>query len=344
MKKSYLILAAAALVFAACANNDVKQNIEETEALGFNTYADKVTRATSATNLEGFHQTFGVWADKNTTDPATVVMSHYKVVYDADYTTPSPAAQWNYEDVSGQYLKYWDKAATQYTFDAYAPYSSNASISNHVISIASGQYAANENIQASWSTTQNTAAFSGTGDTSTSESTDWMIATQATRNPNTSTAKVDLAFGHILSKVVVKIIKKSGFKPKITVKDVTLNNVYGTGSYNGTAWSTGTATTVDVDCLEGVLPATNGTEAHKAYYALECLVIPATVTPTFSVTYTIGDDDEEFVVEDAEIATITSFAKNNNYVITVTIGPDPIQFDATVTPWTDADEADVTVD
>lgn len=346
MKKNIFLLAAVAVAFTACTENNEVNPIEEVEVpVGFETFANKVTRATASTVLEGYHQSFGVWAYKTVTAGVTTVMDNYKAAYDADYDD-DPKEQWNYEDVTGQYLKYWDKAASNYTFDAYAPYNdSNVSIANHVISIASGEYAANENIQADWSTDQNEGAFSGEGDDADDASTDWMLAAQVSRDNPISTDVVELAFTHILSKVVVKIVKADDFEPKITVSDVSLNNVYGTGSFNGTAWSTGTAAAVDVPCLEGVLPETAADEDPEPYYALECLVIPATVTPTFSLTYTIGDDDQEdFVVEDAEIETITSFAMGYNYVITVTIGPAPIHFDAEVEAWENATEADVTVD
>lgn len=341
--KKYIYLAIAA-AFAACTSNDEIVRMEETQyPIDLKTFTNKITRATAADTLEGYHQSFGVWSYKTVGTTTTTVMDHYKAEYSETYTGGTKA-QWDYEDVTGQYLKYWDKSASNYKFDAYAPYSSSADIANHTISIDFGQWAANQNIQDEWSTDLNTAAFDGTGATSTSASTDWMIADQVTRNNPISTATVDLTFKHILSKVVVKIIKKEGFEPQITVSDVSLNGVYGSGSYDGSAWSTGEATTVNIDCLEGTLPETDEDEDPEAYYALECLVIPAATTPTFSLTYTIGDDPEEFVVEEAEIETITSFTKGYNYVITVTVGPDPIHFDADVEDWDGPEEATVTVD
>ena len=345
MKKSYILIAAAAMVMAACSNENTYEVADQEIGIDFNTFANKITRSTTGTNLESFHQSFGVWADKTIgSADAKSVMDNYEADYDDDYLNPSPAkaAQWNYEDVAGQYLKYWDMTAT-YKFDAYAPYSSNASISNHVISIANGQYAANENIQDSWSTTLNTNAFTGAGATATDASTDWMIAAQATRTPKTEgTDAVNLEFKHILSKVIVKIKKRNGFEEKITVKNVQLNNVYGTGSYNGTTWASGDAA-VNIACLGGTLPKSTASGDPDPYYSLECLVIPATITPTFNVTYNIGDDTEDYIVENAEIETITEFVKGYNYTITVTVGPTPIQFDATVSAWTEASAAEVDV-
>lgn len=51
MKKNYFILAAAATLFAACAETDVLVDLSEKEnapkAIGFETFADNITRAVS---------------------------------------------------------------------------------------------------------------------------------------------------------------------------------------------------------------------------------------------------------------------------------------------------------
>lgn len=340
MKKSFIILAAAALVLTGCSNNDVKDNIETEVPMNFQPYSENITRSTTNGNLEAYHSKFGVWAYKTVSDTKKDVMIHYEVDKQGTETVT-----WKYDGVgTNQYLKYWDKAASKYNFYAYAPYTSTVQLTaSNTIQIASGQYAANENIQSTWATTLNTAKFSGIGAGSTSASTDWMVATPYERTPVT-TDIVSLEFKHILSKVVVRIKKKDQFTPKITVKTASLSGVYGTGSYNGTAW-TASGEKVNINCLSNTeLPATESTDTPEEYYTLESLVIPATTTPTFNIKYTIGNDPEEFIVTNAEIKTITDFASGYNYLITVTVGPDPIEFDATVTDWDDADNSEVTVE
>ena len=355
MKKSYLILAAVAATFAACSQNEVITEITEQEVpIGFETFSDLATKASTSTNLEDYYTTFGVWGYKTYGGTESAVMAHYKVIYNDD--NGSGSADWDYDGdhaPSGQYLKYWDKMASQYRFDAYAPYSANASIANHAISIASGQYAANQNLQTTLSETQNTSVFSGDGTTSTTASTDWMTATYTrtatapvTGSPaRMGTEVVPLAFSHILSKVVVVVKTKVNFPKTINITAISLNNVYGTGAYDGSAWTT-SGTAVSVSGATGSISDSDLTDAvnNDLYYAIECLVMPqGTAAPKFSVTYTIGSDPEVFDVSQVDITGISSFEAGTVYTITATIGPDPINFDCTVTNWTTGDAGSVTV-
>lgn len=354
MKKSIFIIAATALVIS-CASNDVKNDIiQEDIAIGFDSYSSLATKSSSAANLEDYHKTFGVWGYKTVTRSGNAteesVMAHYKVSYNDN---GNGAQDWDYDGTAGtalgQFMKYWDKTASKYQFDAYAPYSANASISNHVISIANGQYAANENLQTTLSETLNTPLFSGDGSTSTTASTDWMMpAASYIRNASGTTSTmssdiVNLVFKHMLSKVIVVVKTKDDFPYNITLNSVSLDNVYGSGSYNGSAWTT-SGSAVSVDGVFGEMTKSTTATKHK-YYSIECLVMPqATATPKFSVSYTIGDDPEIFDVVEQSISGITSFAAGTAYIITATIGPDPIDFDCTVTDWTANESGTVTVE
>ena len=113
MKKSYLMIAAAAALFAACAQNDTFREINNTEgpAISFSTYAQKTTRAensdsTYRLNLKDHHLTFKVWGYKNTETNA---------VFDGDSVGYSNS-KWSY-----LFKRYWDKTATTYEFYAFAP-------------------------------------------------------------------------------------------------------------------------------------------------------------------------------------------------------------------------------
>lgn len=350
MKRSLIILAATALVIS-CSNDSVRYDIEEQETpIGFDSYSSLATKAITSTNLEDYHTTFGVWGYKTYNAQESTVMSHYKVIHNDD--NGSGKNDWDYDGSNapaGQYLKYWDKMASQYRFDAYAPYSANASITNHVISISSGKYAANQNLQATLSETQNTTAFTGTGSTSDNASTDWMTAT-TTRNAAGTPARmssdvVNLSFSHILTKVVVIVKTKTDFPKDIIINSLSLDNVYGTGSYDGTVWTT----SGDAVSVAGVVGTIKDEEkdddanAHN-YYAIECLVMPqASAAPKFSVNYKIGNDIETFDVSKVDISNITSFAAGTVYTITATIGPDPIDFDCAVSPWTENSTGSVIV-
>ena len=118
MKKNYFMLAAATMMFAACAETDLVNEIavEETpQAIGFETFANKVTRAENSTanysgDLSNHHESFTVWGYKNVSDDKVfngVTVSYTNQVW--DYVT---------NDVSAVY---WDKAASKYEFYAAAP-------------------------------------------------------------------------------------------------------------------------------------------------------------------------------------------------------------------------------
>lgn len=118
MKKNYFMLAAATMMFAACAETDLvnEVNMEEApKAIEFETFAQKATRAVNSsattynTTLESHHTTFTVWGYKNLSN--TKVFDNVGVSYSTtwDYTTPV----------------YWDKVATTYDFYAVAPTKTN---------------------------------------------------------------------------------------------------------------------------------------------------------------------------------------------------------------------------
>lgn len=337
MKKNYFMLALASMMMAACANNDLVDDLvkeEVPQAIGFETFANKTTRAITddpntddvneATQLQNYHTSFGVWAYKTVGSTTTNVMPNYKVDY-----TAGISATWEYKDVTNQSLKYWDKQATSYDFYAYAPYAATGvSIDEGKISIINGEYAANENLQSKivegvekgFTTSLNTKKFSGLGASSTTASTDWMIA-EANNIANANFGKdVEEVFKHTMSKLIV-ILKSNDVATgtDVEVTEVSINNVYGSGSYNGTSW-TPSGDAKSIEGLVGELSTTDG------YYSMEYLLIPSTEAPTFSITYTVNGD--EYTVSGAEITGIDKFEANTCYTLTATIGLTPIKFTA----------------
>ena len=329
MKKSYFLMAAAATLFAACSQSDVLNEVqvqEEAQAIGFSTYSDKATRGSSSDVLETYHKTFGVWAYKTYEGSETPVMPHYQVMNDDN---GSGSHDWDYDGTNapaGQLLKYWDKRAS-YTFCAYAPYAAGVTINatSKVISIPEGQYAANQNIQTSWSENLNTGVFSGTGVGALDASTDWMIANVVTR-PAGDNALVEEQFSHTMSKLIVCLKTKDDFKDVITVNSVSVNNVHGVGKYSSDA--TGWKATDAGKTINGQI---GDIVKEKTYYSMEYLLIPSTDAPNFSVNYTINGDTYD--VKNQAIVGITEFAPGTVYTLTVTISADPIHFDAKVTNW-----------
>ena len=81
MKKSYLMIAAAALTFAACSQDvlveeNLKNDVEQ--PFIFEAFADKTTRAneTNSTNLYDFYKTFDVYGWKTVESTPKSVFSH----------------------------------------------------------------------------------------------------------------------------------------------------------------------------------------------------------------------------------------------------------------------------
>ena len=323
MKKSYFLMAAAATMFAACSQSDVLNEVqvqEEAQAIGFSTYSNKSTRAIADTDLEKYHETFGVWAFKTYDGTETTVMPNYQV--------NKPAAgdeTWVYANVGTQELKYWDKRAS-YTFCAYAPYASGVAIdgASKVISIPNGQYAANENLQESFSEALNTNDFTGVGGNVDNASTDWMVADVISRGVKENGLVVE-NFRHTMAKLIVCFKTEDDFEDAITLNSVSVNNVRGTGSYNSATGWTATGAAKSISGVPGEIVK------GKTYYSMEYLLIPSNDAPNFSVNYTINGDTYD--VKSEAITGINRFDANTVYTLTVTISADPIEFDATVVDW-----------
>lgn len=122
MKKSYLIIAAAAAIFAACQESDTFRNdiqeegVENGETIGFTSFTEKVTKAQNSDALYSWtffdHQeSFQVWARKNN-QPLKEIFDGTKV------TVTENAGVYTY---SYSPERYWDKVADNYFFYAAAP-------------------------------------------------------------------------------------------------------------------------------------------------------------------------------------------------------------------------------
>ena len=118
MKKSYLMIAAAAALFAACAENDSFKEVDVQEApITFNQAINKVTRAyiSSVADLktENGFVVYGYKSlDNFTTKESPDIFAGKNVYWDDQLSTPA----WVYNG-----LRFWDKNA-KYNFYAVAPY------------------------------------------------------------------------------------------------------------------------------------------------------------------------------------------------------------------------------
>jgi len=364
MKKSYLMIAAAAM-FAACASNEIKNDVKEfgKPEISFETFAGKQTKAENSGEdntsvLSAHHESFKVWAAKNATTYQAVYAAATPgtVTYSSDAWTATP-------------LKFWDKTATYYYFFAAAPSSPSwafdftstsdmsdgkITLSNYKLTGVNVRTAPSTEATASWKT-------NGGADL------DLMIASPCSvaravyniSNPG----KVTLHFNHILSRLNVLVKKGSNMKNKgsfdekpenLTSQQLSAGTIarWATPIVDGTYVPTAialNATTID----NGVTTAPQ--------YVLETLIMPQNVkyqnidasgsdTETEAyvyIKYTIDGeefygyynlaaafhataDNDQTTDVDESIVPFNEGWQNN---LTITINPAVIEFDAKVFNW-----------
>ena len=147
--KKYVLFASAILAFASCASDsftgteDAARQAQGEKPISFGFDVPTPTRASGSEAATKLNNQFIVWGEKNETNaaPATgnLVFPDYKVTYGANtaYTTTSNTKDWEYVGLkwsatdaanvkiggtavteNDQTIKYWDYAATSYTFTA----------------------------------------------------------------------------------------------------------------------------------------------------------------------------------------------------------------------------------
>lgn len=256
MKKNYFMLAATTMMLAACAQTDVVNEIatEETpQAIGFETFANKQTRAgdTPAAptaensgaayswNLKDHHTDFFVWGYKNV--QSAYIFNGKKVTYSEITTTVDnkqvTTGKWGYIG-----LAYWDKAASSYEFYAAAPATSSlwtinkkdeATQSDDYFTI-SNNYTVNAH-NASTSNNQGTTfdctykeSFMGVDN-----AVDLMIAAPKNVSNGSFGQTVQLDFIHILSRLNITVSKdKTLANQTVVLKSLTLSNVNNQGTFD----------------------------------------------------------------------------------------------------------------
>jgi len=308
MKKSYLILAAAATILASCVetekiNNDLKN--ENPTVIGFNTFSEKATRASSELDLETYHQTFAVWSTKKSKNDASLAP---QVVFNGDDANDiitykegkMEPNNWTYSP-----YRYWDKQAT-YTFVAVAPnadiikYNSPDDVANnegtYVTAKAAGYTLVGQNLQSSNAPAQEEIRVGFTGGDE--KDTDLMTATKITKDGATGAeGDVSLEFKHILAKLNIAIAKDEMFNNvKILIKSVKVVGLDDNGTYEESisdtqsAWHSAASganyelSWANADGIE-LLPSEANNNV-KFLYFIESLVMPQEIEE-----YTVDDQN-----------------------------------------------------
>lgn len=308
MKKSYLILAAVAGLFASCSQEVLVDETSQNEAqkpFMFETFTQKVTRADEAnsTNLYDFYKTFDVYGWKTVESTPKSVFSHVpvghftsdtqgEVVYATAPAKPSDewgtfnAAGWFYENV-----RYWDKVASGYEFFAIAPYEATPNPSLTVASgdnnIAIGSSSAKYDISTEKNLVNGVAVTTTTGITPIADkkyfgfSKDYMLAEKST----TKNALVSLNFHHILTKLNVKVTKQDSYKgaSDLVINEIKIANLKKTGyfTYNTNMTTCGWTSDGTYDLLntgDYLISTKTAATVYSGYYWFQTLIFPQTLT------------------------------------------------------------------
>lgn len=335
MKRNYFMLAAATMLFAACAETDVLVDVTEKEnapqEIGFDAFANKTTRAidneTDLQNKGGFH----VWGYKTrgNENPYTV-FNATEVYWDED---------WKYDDI-----QYWDMTA-DYKFYAVAPNAEKAGVTYGI-------------------TDDKKITITGAKSAVSTESFDHLVGVPVSVSAATNTKEtVEFTFSHVMSKISFKL--QAGVDEKITVTSLIMSGWdNGLGNYTQdatTEWVIPTTTTTEGKGITSeiltkghvVLNDNNVTEIVGSSY----IMVPQTIkhvapdadaTPKveesglkFNITYYINGEkfmQEGFVNSDQ------TWSTNTHTTYTIIVKPDIIEFGVeAINGWTNSDSGSATI-
>ena len=342
------MIAAAAALFAACAENDTFKEVNEDVAIGFNNYVEKTTKAEiTSTNITS--SDFGVYGYKykegSASPKATIQLFNNERVY------------YSSNDWKHDITRYWDKSVVAggtdqngYFFYAYAPYSATA--------VSFDRTAVSPATTTGFKYNLGTQVFADATDANTidlcvarAEDIDYNNCNSYTTFSGThDDAHVVFIFNHVLSKLTFNVKKgnriDANHKVELNSLEVAFPTVTGTGAKvewtqtsksdnAGTVAYTGltqpTTSTTKTSILTG--GTQNVTTTSAAINNVNSYIVTpntgsAKHTIQLKVGYTITLEDN--TTKDIQAATGTfeyTFVENYHYILTVVINPETIEFD-----------------
>ena len=344
MKKSYLMIAAAAALFAACSSNDVFKDVEEQEtAISFYPFTSNTTKAaiTGADNTARLASLASAGGFKVYGYKTTDSWAHASTIFNGtNVTSANSGADWTYTG-----LRFWDKTAT-YNFYAVAP---NAPSGGAAYAIEDDP------------TDTNFGMITITGATSAkySAANDFLIDRDGAKNElgsahtTANNPAVNIAFHHIMAKVVFAL------KSTLSSGTITVSSLKMKGWNSGVATFTQdkTITGAPTSLVYGEWGFTSngsdeitlvGTGAGDASVALTCnssasattlsdwyIMVPQPIaanTLEFTVTYTFDDGagyTETFTDQPAKVTTAQTWGTDSHTTYILDIKPAEIIFDVT---------------
>lgn len=326
MKKNYFMIAAAATMFAACAETDLVNDVNVAtapQAIGFETFANKATRAeiTDVTGLQGVG--FQVWGYKAAT-AETMDWTNQYTVFDNVAVSYTDGA-WGYED-----KQYWDRTST-YKFYAAAPNTPDGV--TYSIDAETGMI-----------------TIDGAASAISTSSNDYLIDRDGELNVDgdykgTSHDAVDFDFHHIMSKISFKL--KAAVPETIKVTNLTMtgwnagagkfvqtSNATPTSANDDDEWSIATAADGNITLVgTGATDAEitlNADMATVSEVTDKYIMVPQTIAAeglTFTIDFEI--EGEKFVAQVGKLAAEQIWGTDAHITYTISVGPDVIDFNVT---------------
>lgn len=366
MKKSYLMIAAAATLLTACMGNDTFKDVDTPEtAIAFDQATNKTTRAfiSDKSDLADEHGfvVYGYKTLNNWTSIAQTVFNETNVFSSDNGTT------WSYTN-----LRFWDKTG-KYNFYAVAPFTptDNATYGINTATLTSGDDGYDEN------SPLNNSKFgfitiTGAASNKNADSDDYLLARGGVlgelgsdhSSPNTNNP-VTFDFHHVMTKVEIKLkstLDISNGTIKVTRLKITgWNSNTGTFVQNSatnpttltnTEWTiaaqsplAGDFTLVGTNCTqtEVVIPCDKNSSAENIKDVTDfCIMVPQNIAAnqlkfTLDFTYyhdenethteTLSDDyTESFPNQEATVTTAQTWGTDSHIIYTLDVKPAAITF------------------
>ncbi len=317
MKKILLFAAVAAVGFSSCSQDEVIDNVNNANAIGFSMYVGQspiVRGDTDDVPLNGNFGVYAIWKGNAAVDWDSSTDGDENLYDNLSVTSTDGTCS-----IAESDTKYWSQTNDYYSFLAYAPYSASVSYTN--VASASPYISVADN-----------------------NGTDYLIAnTAGQRETNFSTNKVDFAFKHAMSKLYVSLnttmLGGATVTPKSIVIGEDANGFNTSGELNLVLGNDGTPVwkSVTGGTTAGAKTLTYSAFDSSNKSTSSFLVIPSTAYKLkVSVTYDVTQGG--VVYKDCKAAgnVSLSLASATAYNLTVYVSLDEIEFSAAeVIGWTE---------
>lgn len=332
MKKN-IFLWVAVFAVGAMSSCSVDKVVDQAEAryIGFDPFANKVTRATTTAQGLG-HSSFSVFGRyEEETSTYNVIFNSTEVKWTSS-DLDDASGSWKYEP-----LVPW-VSSKEYEFAAIAPYSASYE----------DAYDYTDDTYTLGSITLNAAM----SDSKYTNQIDYMTAATVSQNSGTSTDAVSFTFNHIASKIDFNFRPKTAdpnawLSPvKIDIKKITLAQVNTVNAYNESSWGTsttpGTFEKGDGSAIYGTTTY-DGTSTKALDGQFSWLVVPQKNAETSSgrkltIKFDVSTQDaagnytvKVLTNKEATIDITTDWNKNTHYTYTVYIGSNVLGTDPYIT-------------